>query len=132
VAVNIQLRAGVIEAIASGTITADDLQQCLKVIEAFESQLPVTPNRITDLSTANFSELRSSDLIAIAQVRQAAKLKNKVKSAIIASSPEQYGLARMFLSYNQNPSIEIMIFRKILPAYEWVGIKPRLIDESNS
>lgn len=131
-AISIQLRDGMIESVWRGTITLEDIQHLLKYVEDRESNLPVAPDRLMDLSPAQVLDFRSSDLIAIAQLRHSAALKNKVKSAIVAPSPEQFGLARMFQAYNQNPAIHLLIFRESLPAYEWLGVKPNSHDQTEA
>lgn len=104
-----------------GTVTSDDLQQLLESLSEDELRLSVTPNRITDLLGASFSDLSSDKLVVAAEIRRDAKLKNKVKSAFIATRPEQYGLARIFMGYNQNPDVSIMIFKDSVSAYNWIG-----------
>jgi hypothetical protein len=122
-AIIFQTRDDILEMILRGSITAEDLMQLLQKMADFESSLEVAPDRITDMMDANASELLSSDLVTFAKSRNFAKLKNKVKSAIIATTPLQHGLARMFMAYNQNPDIEIMIFKDSASAYSW--IKPK-------
>jgi len=103
---------------------ADDFLQALRVVEELESRLPVTPDRITDITDGDFSELHSQQLVAVAERRKNAPLKNKIKSAIVAPKPDQYGLARMFAGFNQNSDITIMIFKDSTSAYEWLGRSP--------
>jgi len=121
-AISIQLRENIIESVWRGEITLADMVQMLKALEDLEARLPVALDRLTDMSGAQVLQFRSGDMVSMGQTRQQAKLKNEVKSDIIATSPEQYGLARMFQAYNQNPDIHITIFRERRPAYEWLGI----------
>lgn len=117
-----QLRDNFIESVWHDDITTADLEQLLRAIQDFEGRLPVALDRLSDMSGAQALQFHSNYIIAMGQARQQAKLKNPVKSAIIATTPEQYGVARMFQTYNQNPDIHITIFRERLPAYEWLGI----------
>src|SRR5277367_2106945 len=126
---NIEIRNGVIEATFHGKVTGEDLRQVLGTLRELESRLEVTPNRISDMSDAVVVELRSSEVVAFAESRGIARLKNKIKSAIIAPGATQYGLARMFLAYNQNPDIEIMIFKDSASAYDWIGLEPKSVDK---
>jgi hypothetical protein len=59
-AINIHIRDGAIEATFRGNITAEDFQQMSETLRDLESRLEVTPDRISDLSDASFSELSSS------------------------------------------------------------------------
>ena len=128
----IQMRDGVIEAAFRGNIAVEDFQQLKVTLQDLESRLEVTPDRISDLSEASFSELRASDLVAFAENRGVAKLKNKIKSAIIAPKPVQYGLTRVFMTRNQNPAIEIMVFKDSTSAYNWIGLKEKPVDKPNA
>jgi hypothetical protein len=131
-AINIQIRDGVIEAVFRGNITGEDVQQMAETLSDLESRLEVTPARISDLSDAGFSELSSGSLVAFAAGRGIAKLKNKIKSAIIAPEPAQFGLARMFRAYNPNPDIEIMIFKDSAGAYRWIGLGGKPVDKPDA
>jgi len=126
------MRDGVIEAIFRGRITGEDLQQLLERLHDLESRLEVSPDRISDLSEAGVSELRSSDLVAFAERRAKVKLKNSVKSAVIAPGSTQYGLARMFWAHNENPDIQIMIFKDSASAYNWIGLQAKPVDKPNA
>src|ERR1700691_5152907 len=97
-AIHVQMRDGIIEAIFHGKITVEDLRQLLETLRDLESRFAVAPDRISDLSDSGLVELLSIDLVAFAEMRAVAKLKTPVKSAIIAPASTQYGLARMFLA----------------------------------
>jgi hypothetical protein len=130
--INIQMREGVIEAVFHGEVTGNDLRQLLETLHDLESRLEVTPDRISDLSDGGVEELRSADLVAFAESRGVAKLKNKVKSAIIAPGSTQYGLARMFSANNENPAIDIKIFKDSASAYNWIGLKAKSVDKPSA
>jgi len=106
------------------TVTGEDLQRLADAYQDVESRLAVTPDRITDLSdwVSNVQDLPSSALNAFGRCRALAEVKNKVKSAIVAPSPAQFGLARMYQAYNINPKIETMIFRDSESARAWIGV----------
>jgi hypothetical protein len=119
--VKYQIRDGLFEMAIHGKVTTQDMRQTLAAVTDIESRLPVTPDRIMDLSEADFSGLSSADVVAVAESRRVAPLKNKIKSAIIATQPEQFGLGRLFMGRNQNPEITIMIFKDTASAYQWLG-----------
>jgi len=128
---NFQIRDGLIEMTYQGKFTGADVQQLLLKVEDAELRLAVTPDRITNMSDADTSGLPSSILVSVAEARQRAKLKNKIKSAIIATRPEHYGLARLFMRHNQNPDISIEIFKDSASAYNWLGRKAKSDDKTN-
>ncbi|MDR3458355.1 MAG: hypothetical protein P4N60_12970 [Verrucomicrobiae bacterium] len=119
--VNIQMRDGLVESFFHGDIGTDDFQEMAEFYRDVEARLEVTPDRIADLSGANFMSLDADILRRFAAGRARMPLKNRVKSAIIAPQPEQFGLARMFQTYNENPLIETKLFRDGVSAYEWLG-----------
>jgi hypothetical protein len=128
----VQMRDGVAEAIFRGKIRGEDLQELKETIHEIESRMEITPDRISDLSDADVVELRSSDVVAFAESRGVAKLKNNVKSAIIAPGSTQFGLARMFLACNENPNIEITLFKDSASAYKWIGIEAQSVAGPNA
>jgi hypothetical protein len=119
--ITFQLRDGLVEVFLNGKLTAADFEGLAESYRDAESRLEVTPDRVSDLTEADFSDLESNDLVHFAQQRKIARLKNPVKSAIIAPSPGQYGMARVFQTCNDNPFIEIRLFKDAASAYEWVG-----------
>lgn len=113
---------GLLEAACHGKVTAEDFKRIRIVLRDLEARLEVTPDRISDLTDADLSDLRSEDLVVFAEYRRAATLKNKIKSAIVAAKgSSQYGLARMFMAHNSNPDIELRIFHDPASAYDWLG-----------
>jgi hypothetical protein len=118
---NFDIRDGLIEITCHGELTADDLLGVAELMGKAEARLEVAPDRIMDLSNAVLRALKASQLRDVAYHRRMATLKNRVKSAIIAPEPEQFGMARMFLAHNQNPSIDIMVFKDSASAYAWLG-----------
>lgn len=109
-----------------GRVTGDDLQRLAAAYQEIEARLETTPDRITDLSdwVPNSEDLPSDALNEFGRRRALANVKNKVKSAIIAPQPGQFGLARMYQAYNRNPKIETMIFKDSESACMWIGRDP--------
>jgi len=122
--INLQIRDGLMEMVFHGNFTTDDLLAAAQSVREIEEQSEITPDRITDLSDANMMSLDADQLKRYAASRARATLKNKVKSAIVAPKPDQYGLARMFQTFNENPAIEIKLFRDAPAAYAWLGRQP--------
>jgi hypothetical protein len=129
---NFQIRDDLVEVRFHGNVTGNDLDQLLDIIEDIELRWEATPDRVSDLSDAIMSDLSSQYLEAFAKARNVANLKNAVKSAIIAPGTEQYGLARMFMAYNRNPKISIMLFKDSASAYKWIGHEPKSVNDPNA
>jgi len=105
----------------SGVIRDDDLLEVLSGVKEAESRTPVTPARLTDVSGLTELHLTFVGMNELVRLRRAMKFPNDFKSAIVAPEPGQYGFARMFQTLNDHPQIEIMVFREMAAAREWVG-----------
>jgi hypothetical protein len=116
-----EMRDGLLEALFQGDIDMEDFESYAQRLQEIEGRLAVTPDRLTDLSAGNLEQVDADRLRRFAVSRTTATLKNKIKSAIIAPKPDQYGLARMFQTHNENPLIEIQVFRAAPAAYAWLG-----------
>ena len=123
--INFQLRDGLLELIYQGDITTADMQGAAIKLSEYEASLEITPDRITDLTDACMFNIDADWLRRFAASRVQATLRNKVKSAIVAPKPDQYGLARMFQTSNENPLIDIQLFRDAASAYRWLGHSAR-------
>jgi len=104
----------------SGVITVPDLLALADKVAEFEAQLPVTPHRIADLSEGTVNDYNCVELNAFAAKRRTARLKNQVKSAIVAGDAVQYGFARMYQTLNDHPDIRIEVFQSEAPALAWL------------
>jgi hypothetical protein len=72
------------------------------------------------LSRATAVNLNFSVLAELSKVRELAKLKNPIKSAIWAANPVQYGFARMYQTLSQNPNLEVQVFNDLESADAWL------------
>lgn len=81
----------------------------------------VSPDRVADLSTVEGVSLNFSAITNYAAARRTAPLKNKVKAAIVAPHPLQYGFARMFQTLNDNPDINMEIFTDTDSGLAWIS-----------
>jgi hypothetical protein len=130
--IHLQLHDGLLEAACQGKLTAQDFKRLKVTLRDIEARLEVTPDRISDVTGTDVSDLDSEDLVLFAEYRRSAILKNKVKSAVIVPKGSvQYGLARMFMAHNQNPDIEIKIFYDSASAYDWLGRKTKPSTNAN-
>lgn len=124
-ALSFQIRDGLIEISFRGEIVAKDIVEAVVLVREAEAGLAVAPDRISDLSDTNLSRLEAEEVREFAHQRNVVSLKNKVKSAIIAPKPEQFGLARMFQAHSENPMMEVQVFRDAASAYAWLGRAPK-------
>jgi hypothetical protein len=102
-------------------ITSRDLTSLAGAIAALERTRSVAPNRLTDLSQVAEPQLTYTAMLDFAGCRKAQQLPNRVKSALVAPHPAQYGFARMFQTLNDHPLITIEIFPTLAEAEAWLA-----------
>jgi len=117
------LREGLMETKLHGAVTAEDLLRLDQLAREADSRLEASPNRILDISDATWGLVNSELVRSMAAIREREPMKNNVKAAIVAPKAEQYGIARMFQALDENPALEIQIFKDASSAYEWLGRK---------
>lgn len=104
----------------TGLVSLPDLLSHADELAALEMRLPVTPHRLTLLSSGGVGDVSFADLHLFAAKRRAVQLKNAVKSAIVADDAVQFGFARMYQTLNENPNITVEIFQSEAPALAWL------------
>lgn len=102
-------------------ITLSDLRAVGELIRKVEATHPVIPNRLFDLRAAKKVELSFEAVKAFASERNAQVLRHAVRVAIVAPDNLHYGMARMYKSLSENPSIHLQLFRKYEPALAWIS-----------
>jgi len=119
----IQIDAEIIRIIFSGKITKDEFIDLLKELTRVELDFECIPDRLTDMSGVTEWESGFTTMNDVAAKRRARVFPNKFKSAIVAPNPADYGIARMFQTLNDNPQIEIQIFKSTAEAEGWLALK---------
>ncbi len=93
----------------------------IDLLKKIETEARVSPDRMADLSLIEGISLNFSAITNYAAARRTAPLKNKVKAAIVAPHPLQYGFARMFQTLNDNPDIIMEIFTDKNSGLAWIS-----------
>ncbi len=104
-----------------GHVTAEDIREMVNLLTKIETEARVSPDRMADLSLIEGISLNFSAITNYAAARRTAPLKNKVKAAIVAPHPLQYGFARMFQTLNVNPDISMEIFTDKDSGLTWIS-----------
>jgi len=104
----------------SGSISLPELLEHAQGVAAIEAGQSVTPHRIAILPSGLVCDLSFPELHAFAAKRRAARLKNPVKSAIVAADAVQYGFARMYQTLNEHPHLQVEIFQSEAVALAWL------------
>lgn len=105
-----------------GSVSAAEFLDYAVDLARLEDSLETTPDRLTDIGAVDELRLNSHDIEQLRRIRQNAKVKNPIRSAIFAPHDLGFGLARMFQMLTNNPLIQIEVFRELPAAKAWLGI----------
>ena len=113
---SIEKSTELIKAVYWGTLTKEDLQGVFK--NAVNNSEFI--NRIEDMRKLENVGVGFNELLSFAQELQKMELPHEIKTAIIAGSQLQYGVARMFQSTLNHPQMKVQVFKDELEAREWL------------
>ena len=105
----------------TGTLTNQDLSQCVAELANAEESTAVIPHRLVDFRSVERLDIDFSGVLAVAEARRRRSYRNRFKTAVVASDVVRYGFARMFQTLNDNPQIVIAIFGDEVEALSWLG-----------
>jgi len=112
---------GMLEIHFEGEIEGSHLFEHLREVRDLEERESVAPSRLVDLRDAFTKDVRFGEVNDLAANRRTGRLKNPIKSAFLAVTPLQFGLARTFQTLNDNPQITVRIFRDEAQARAWLA-----------
>ena len=121
VAFDSKIAQGIVYLTFRGYVTAEDIRDMVDLLAKIETESKVSPDRIADLSSIEGISLNFSAITDYSANRRKAPLRNKVKAAIMAPHPLQYGFARMFQTLNDNPDINMEIFTDKDSSLAWIS-----------
>jgi hypothetical protein len=104
-----------------GTLTGADLAALSRALAEIEDADGRFTRRLSVLTAITRVEVGFPEVSALARRRVAATLPGPVRSAMVAATPVQVGMARMFQTLNDHPRITIQIFPDVPGALEWLG-----------
>ena len=116
----IETKEGIIHVVFSGRITTEEVLLLGRELAELEASLDTALGRLTDWSAAESTDLHFRDIEGFARVRRQTKLKNAIRSALVAPTDVHFGLSRIFQALNDNPQITIAVFRDRPSATEWL------------
>jgi len=105
----------------TGTVDTVDLLRAATAADEIEAERSHARHRLIDLSGATELAVNFDDVDRLAKSRAKSVLPAPVRTAILAPSPVQFGVGRMYQSLMANPSIEVCVFRTELEALAWIG-----------
>jgi len=108
-----------------GILDANEASQILDFIELKEKLVETGFNRFCDLTRLEGIHLSSAEVRELAARRRAFNPNDvHVKSAILATDPLTFGIARMYELLLNSPRIEVSVFNELEPAAQWLAVKP--------
>lgn len=119
-AVDIEMKHGILQVTLHGTITRLDLMRVGMAMAEVEETMPIAPPRISDFSAAQTIEVGYAEMLALAEHRRDSNLSNHVRSAIVVANSLQMGMARMFQTLNDHPLVTLEIFEDRETALKWL------------
>jgi hypothetical protein len=106
---------------AVGTMNASHINDCLQRYYA----AGVTTYALWDLSEADLVAIATDEIRNLAQYgSQLAAARTECKTAIVFSSPFEYGLGRIFQTFAEMDAtaVELKLFHSLEEAMEWLGV----------
>ena len=120
----IQVQPTLLRVTLHGSVTSKELLQFSQEVARLEAASGVSRNLLTELKAIEAWNLSPEEMQGYAAARSRTSLKNRVKSAIVAIRDVDFGMARMFGLMIQNPNIEVMVFRDMPSARQWLDAGP--------
>lgn len=104
----------------SGRLTKEDVLILGKAVYEIEQASPRIPNRLTDVSRVDVSDITGATIHGFARNRREMRYRNPFFNAIFAPLPVQYGYGRMFQTFLDHPDITTCIFTDEAAAVAWL------------
>lgn len=115
---------GVMRIVLSGTLTPEELVRVADAMGKAERAAAVCPHRVTDLTGVTRFDVGFDEMSELARRRRQQPPANPVRSALVAATPVQLGMARMLQTLNDHPRITMRIFPDVDAALAWLAEEP--------
>lgn len=112
---------GVIRIVLSGTLLPEELGRMADALGKVEGSTAVCPHRVTDLTSITRFEIGFDDMSEVARRRRQQPPANPIRSALVAATPVQLGMARMLQTLNDHPQLTMRIFPDADAALAWLA-----------
>lgn len=122
-AFQITAEPGFLRVVITGRLTRQEVITLGMAMQKIESASARIPDRLTDVSGVEISELTGDDVQDFARRRRATRYRNAFRNAILAPQPVQFGYARMFQTLIDHPDITTQVFRDEAAAIAWLTLK---------
>jgi hypothetical protein len=120
-ACTIKIESGHAHIVFSGRLTLPEIAEVEKQLDKIEAKAGVSYSRFVDLTGVVDLELNFIKVNQLTASRRSVKLFNLVRAGLVAKSPVQYGIARMFQTLNVQPQTEVGVFSDPESALKWIA-----------
>lgn len=112
----------------SGELNYDTTLTVVAELEEVERLNPEGFNPFTDLRKVESIPLSSEQIRAVTERRCSAYKGPPVRSAIFASDPLMYGMARIYMAMMEPSPIDVSVFYTLEECAGWVHVDPEIFD----
>jgi len=119
---------GLIRVRLQGTMSAADLAGLAAAAQEAEDSLSPLPDYLTDLTGVTRLDIGFAQVFELAQRRLERVFPNSFRSALVAGTPAQLGIARMYQTLNDHPQVTVRIFPDVAGALAWLAEPPPSVD----
>jgi hypothetical protein len=117
----LRLEDGILKLAFFDVVTNQDLVRLLGEVSTLEATRDVMPHRLADLRSVERLDVDFPGIFDLAQARRRLSFPNSFKTAIVATAPVHFGIARMFQTLNDHPQISVSIFGNVEDALKWLA-----------
>lgn len=112
-----------IRLVGEGRLTGKEMLERASSISAKVPDLSRITHFIIDYSAVTDFDVSSGEMQSIAQNGKyvAEKIGHKIYSAVVAPSPLEYGMVRMYSALNDYPGLTVNIFISMVEAEDWLA-----------
>jgi hypothetical protein len=119
--IELSMAPPLLRATFSGTLSAADLAEAVGVVRESEAHGLLYTRRLNDLTGITVMEVRLPEIYALAKLRRETPLPRRVRAALVAATPVQVGVARMFQTLNDHPLVDTRLFAEVEAALAWLA-----------
>lgn len=111
---------GFLRVVITGRLTREEIFAVGMAVREVEERSERVPDRLTDVSGVEISDITGEDIQSFARRRREARYPNPFRNAIFAPQPAQFGYGRMFQTLVDHPDITTQVFSDEVSAIAWL------------
>ena len=107
--------------VLSGHLTVPEVVAAAQAVDEIDAGTGPARHRLVDISNVENLHVSFSEMNGFSALRRTVKLKNPVRTAVVARTPVQFGVGRMFELLNQQPQTTVAVFKDSESARRWLA-----------